>query len=1184
MSARDTLTPELRTEVLRLEDDLRARVTSLPEVTRAWREEYDAARAAQRTAAAWEAWVDERVTLAAVAWALTTVFIRFCEDNGLVKPVWISGPRGRDALEAQQQFLRETARLNPDVTDREWLLEAVNHLKSLPATAGLVDETSPMWLVSPSGDAVTRLLNFWRDRDNSGHRLRDLSDPDLDTRFLGDLYQEISEDAKKRYALLQTPVFVEEFILDRTLEPALNERPLEGFKMIDPTCGSGHFLLGGFQRLLDRWHKHAPGLDDRERVQAALDSVHGVDLNPFAVAIARFRLTVAALQACGLSGLEDAPAFRYHLAAGDSLLHGSEQLQFDFGVELTEDAVAANFAYATENLQALRSILRNGQYDAVVGNPPYIEVKDAKLRALYRRLYASCKGGYVLSVPFMEKFFSLAKSGEASGFIGQITSNSFAQREFGKALIEKFFPTVDLISVINSEGAWIPGHNMDGTPTVILIGRNRAPSGSTLRTVLSKGIRESGREPNGSGPYWRSLVEHLNDEEFENEWVAIRDSPRSDLARHPWNLVGGGIRQLIDGLGEGRPVLGNRAARIGFYGDSHADELFFLPPHFAQRGGLPAEVLRLASRGSSVRDWAGLKAEVALLPYDSSKRLLPGPALQSIERVLWPWRTTLWSRRVFDGSTYREAGEHWLAWHQLPRDENADERIIAYAEVAPDPHFILDDGSSVFNRTAPVIKLPIGTSDSEHWQLVLNLNSSVACCWLRDQSKPKGGAAGKPWSRTHQFNGSRLKRFPLAGPIDAGLAAHMRDAVEELDVLLNLGPFADGQAPTREALDAHEASVGSVRARLIALQEELDWSFYHLYGLVDQDLTYGAEDLPAIAVGERAFEIALAQGSHPSREAQSWLSEPAVCRSRQVAEKWPARYRAVVARRIDTIASVPAIALIESPENKRRWNSGFHLVQGRRALTDWCLTRLSEPKFWLDSLGRPTPKSVAVLADDVARDKELSVSLELLEGRPDVPLVETLSRLVDDWTVPVLTVERLTESGLRKHAAWKSTWSHQRAEDNDGFVATGVATAPPTYGADDFRDAVTGRLRGRVDVPRERFVRFPSASRDGDSAETLGWAGWDHAQQALALATLIQSGEQKGWSEDRLIPLVAGLSELFPWVEQWHTDSDPLYGGGSPAEFFSGLLDNYMVKLGATRESLAAWRPPAPTRGRKAKS
>ena len=60
-------------------------------------------------------------------------------------------------------------------------------------------------------------------------------------------------------------------------------------------------------------------------MQQALDAIHGVDLNPFAVAIARFRLTVAALQACGLRSLEAAPAFRFHLAVGDSLLHGPGQ-------------------------------------------------------------------------------------------------------------------------------------------------------------------------------------------------------------------------------------------------------------------------------------------------------------------------------------------------------------------------------------------------------------------------------------------------------------------------------------------------------------------------------------------------------------------------------------------------------------------------------------------------------------------------------------------------------------------------------------------------------------------------------------------------------------------------------------------------------------------------------------------
>ena len=53
--------------------------------------------------------------------------------------------------------------------------------------------------------------------------------------------------------------------------------------MIDPACGSGHFLLGGFERLLREWQRFAPGLPPAEQAQRALDAIAGVDLNPFAV-------------------------------------------------------------------------------------------------------------------------------------------------------------------------------------------------------------------------------------------------------------------------------------------------------------------------------------------------------------------------------------------------------------------------------------------------------------------------------------------------------------------------------------------------------------------------------------------------------------------------------------------------------------------------------------------------------------------------------------------------------------------------------------------------------------------------------------------------------------------------------------------------------------------------------------
>ena len=242
------------------------------------------------------------------------MFVRFCEDNRLlgdpIRRVWITGndrrPRGSSALDAENAFYRA----NPTVSYREWLGNA-----SPPAHPSRPPRP---WLTNtrrsashPSSDAVNRILDFWRRTDDNGDLVCDFQDDELSTRFLGDLYQDLSEYAKKTYALLQTPEFVEEFILDQTLTPALDESALDGFKLIDPTCGSGHFLLGAFARLTGRVGTRRARTGACARGSSkALDAVHGVDLNPFAVAIARFRLIVAALQACGVARrLSDAPGF-----------------------------------------------------------------------------------------------------------------------------------------------------------------------------------------------------------------------------------------------------------------------------------------------------------------------------------------------------------------------------------------------------------------------------------------------------------------------------------------------------------------------------------------------------------------------------------------------------------------------------------------------------------------------------------------------------------------------------------------------------------------------------------------------------------------------------------------------------------------------------------------------------------
>ena len=119
-------------------------------------------------------------------------------------------------------------------------------------------------------------------------------------------------------------------------------------------------------------------------------------------------------------------------------------------------------------------------------------------------------------------------------------------------------------------------------------------------------------------------------------------------------------------------------------------------------------------------------------------------------------------------------------------------------------------------------------------------------------------------------------------------------------------------------------------------------------------------------------------------------------------------------------------------------------------------------------------------------------------------------------------------------------------------------------------------------MPKERFILYPGAGRDTDPTPLLGWAGWDHAQQSLALSLVVGAREADGWADERLVPLVAGLAELQPWVEQWHSEVDPTYGV-SLAAFTREQLAQRMTQVGKSVAELAAWRFEPPTRGRKLK-
>ncbi len=1197
------LLSDLQSQQKKLEADLRQQIKELPGLKARLQADYKAAFAAGRTADTFGAWSDNEVTQGAVAWLLACTFVRFCEDNRLITTPLIAGPG--DALRRAKDAASEFFRHHPTENERHYLQHCFDQMAAIPAITGLFDRAhNPLFALPVSYEAARALLTFWQRIDpDHGHLLHDFSDASLNTRFLGDLYQDLSEAARKRYALLQTPEFVEEFILDRTLTPAIQTFGLKGIRLIDPTCGSGHFLLGTFQHLLAAWRKQAPGLDAREQVIEALSGVYGVDLNPFAVAIARFRLLVAALQASGINTLKEAPRWRLNLTTGDSLLHGPRLGLTE--LKLFDTDVAAEYAhvYAAEDWDEIHRILGQ-QYHAVVGNPPYITASDKALNLLYRERYTSCHRKFSLGVPFTERFFQLALSaGDGhAGYVGLITADSFMKREFGKKLIEDYLPQQDLTHLIHTSGAYIPGH---GTPTVILLGRNRKPVSDKLRAVL--GIRGEPSTPDdpARGLVWSSIVELIDRPGRSNDFISVSDMERVRLVTHPWSLQGGSAPEVLEAINNAASTrLADHTTEIGFAAITGEDDIYVSPNHVLRRLQL-GELARSFVEGDKVRDWE-IATDIGVVFPVLTQSV---EECEPIAKYAWAARSNL-SSNLYFGKFKTERGLRWFDYVYWSESKLSGPSI-AFAEVATHNHFVLDRGGKVFKQTAPVIKLPAAASEDEHLGLLGLLNSSTACFWLQQVCHNKGGPGGgsskdEKWNDFYQHAGTRLEKFPVPAQQPLTLCREI-DRLASRRVASLPARLASAPRLSRAQLDMSCLQAGLILSQMMTVQEEIDWCCYHAYGLLDEPI-HLLHQPPKIELGERAFEIVIARRVAAGNMQTKWFERHGSTPITELPPHWPAGYRALVERRIALIESNAWIGLLERPEYKRRWNQPSWESLEQAALKSWLLDRLETPAYWSESALQRVPD----LAAHAERDSNFMAVAALYTGQPGFDVPALILALLKDESVPALKVLRYKEPGLRKRADWEHTWQQQRREDAlDAEAATahpqqrdesesawlarikpaqdkrklaevGHIAAPPKYTSADFLNTTLWRLRGGLDVSKERFFTVPNP--EAHVEWLYGWAGWNPAQRVRALAgSYLRIEQNSGIDAVHLVPLLTAIEEDLPWVLQWHNAMDPELDV-RPGDYFKSWLSEQLNRHGWTSETLSEWRPAATTSGRRRKA
>ncbi|MEW4454505.1 BREX-2 system adenine-specific DNA-methyltransferase PglX [Bremerella sp. JC817] len=1191
-----TLLPELKKLVTDLSEDLLARSTAKNDpysakVDTGLREAYAQIEKGGRTADAFEVWREDYLDQVAVAWVLGCVFVRFMEDNHLIDECWLAGEGERRKLAEDTHELY--FRAHPHDSDREYFEHVFHEVGKIPACRDLFAEgKTPLWAVGPSGDMAMKLLGFWRDVvPETGGLQRSFEVEDGDTRFLGDLYQDLSDAAQKKYALKQTPVFVEEFILDRTLSPAIDEFGLDEVRMIDPTCGSGHFLLGSFARLFDLWIKR----EDNEVVaaQKALDGVWGCDINPFAVAIARFRLIVAALRVCGIKRLKGAPAWNIHLATGDSLLFGSRwnregKRVFEQRFLGTEEESWAPEIYACEDKEAVSEVLGQ-QYHAVVGNPPYITGKDKALNDAYRSRYKSCYKQFSLGVPFTERFFDLALCRDScpSGYVGMITANSFMKREFGSRIIETFIPHIELTHVIDTSGAYIPGH---GTPTVILFGRNRKPQQQTVRGVL--GIRGEPETPDdpAQGKVWNSITTQIDAAGLQDAFTSTEDVPRDYFSTHPWSLTGGGAREMMEELrSQCQTTLDSLIDVLGYICMTRADDVYLTEDSCLARKGIPQGNRITVVAGNTIRDWQIEGTETALFPYDAQLNPVEDSAANSVIRYLWPYRTDLWLRREPNGD-HREIGLTWYEWSRFQKQRFMNPKAIAFAEIASHNHFVFDEGGKVFNQTAPIIKLPAEASEDVYFSLLGYLSSSVICFWMKEtchQKQMTGGDGVRIESRAkvpYQFAGTALKKMPIHpqlanSDIPSGLRSRLALCAKRLTECSKQLASLNAENTISRWIRTNFATAFDdvwdevllerqrIRSAMVLAQEEIDYCVYAMFGIVDESLLSDSDTSQILDcdAGKRAFEIY--QG----------YNEDGFATASQIPEEWPVSTRELWHRRIDAISACRQLKLFEDPHYKRRWvgrqglfNQSARQDEIESACREWLLWRI-ESQWVATSDQQPELTTCSAISDRLSGDDEFMRIAGLYRGREGFDVSALVEQLVNGESVPHLPVLRYKATGIRKRRLWEKVWESQRKEDESGQDSQ--IKPPPKYSQDDFQSATYFRLRGPFDTPKERWISFPHCETESDPSLVVGWAGWNHLQQATAMIAYYDARKREGWDAKRLTPLLAGLDQLLPWIHQWHPEIDPEFGE-TAGQSFETMLKADAHELGLTLEDIRAWEPP----------
>jgi hypothetical protein len=628
-------------------------------------------------------------------------------------------------------------------------------------------------------------------------------------------------EVKKAGGVYYTPAYIVDYIVRQTVGKLVEGRTpkqVAKLRVLDPACGSGSFLVGAFQFLLD-WHRDwyladavkAHGkevyqgsggqwrLTTAEKKRILLNNIYGVDIDSQAVEVTKLSLLLKVLEHENRDTLERQLRFLHERALpdlGKNIKCGNSLVGTDFynGRQMSlldeEERYRINvFDWKTEFLQVFTG--KDGGFDAVIGNPPYIRMEEFKeLKDYLRQRYKCHDERTDLYVYFIEREHALLRHG---GRFGMIVSNKFLRANYGQKVRELLTNAGNVDRIVDLAG--LPVFRGATVRTIVLLttkgGDKRALAYSPpvkLETFL--GVESGARTLDDAvGPITLSVPpEQLTDSSWNlgrpetTKLLAKLDRATTPLV----DVVGGKIcRGVVSGLNEAFVVTRKQRNAI------------------VKANPRAAGVLRPFLQGRDIRAfWIEQRDEFLLYTYKGID-IKPYPA---VLEHLRPFKEQLQDR-----ATKQE-------WYELQQPQLAYRALmerpkIVFPDIATTCRFALDTGGRFGANT--VYFLPTGDLT-----LLGILNSRLAHFYFKQTCAALEG----PGESYLRFFGQYLEQFPVCAVPPKESAKITEHVSQRTSLTAQLESEKNPESKTRLQRDIH------------ATDRRIDQLVYELYGLTDKEV------------------------------------------------------------------------------------------------------------------------------------------------------------------------------------------------------------------------------------------------------------------------------------------------------------------------------------------------------------